>query len=64
MARAARPRGVKLVHVTPAHQSPTGITMPVSRRLELLDWAAQAGVWVVEDDYDSELTTTARRWRP
>ena len=45
---------MKLVHVTPAHQSPTGITMPVSRRLELLDWAAQAGVWVVEDDYDSE----------
>ena len=54
VARARRLRGVKLVHVTPAHQSPTGITMPVSRRLELLDWAAQAGVWVVEDDYDSE----------
>lgn len=54
VAQARRQRGVKLVYVTPAHQSPTGITMPVSRRLELLDWAEQAGAWIVEDDYDSE----------
>ena len=53
-AQARRQRGVKLVYVTPAHQSPTGITMPVSRRLELLDWAEQSGAWIVEDDYDSE----------
>jgi len=56
VAQARRQRGVKLVHVTPAHQSPTGVTMPVSRRLELLDWAAQAGCWIVEDDYDSEFS--------
>ena len=54
VAQARRQRDVKLVYVTPAHQSPTGITMPVSRRLELLDWAEQAGAWIVEDDYDSE----------
>ncbi|MBB1627687.1 PLP-dependent aminotransferase family protein [Achromobacter sp. UMC71] len=54
VARARRQHGVKLVHVTPAHQSPTGVTMPVSRRLELLDWAAQTGCWILEDDYDSE----------
>ncbi|MGS0891451.1 MocR-like pyridoxine biosynthesis transcription factor PdxR [Burkholderia stagnalis] len=54
VAQARRRRGVKLAYVTPAHQSPTGITMPVSRRLELLDWADQAGAWIVEDDYDSE----------
>ncbi|RIJ01125.1 aminotransferase class I/II-fold pyridoxal phosphate-dependent enzyme [Achromobacter sp. K91] len=56
VAQARRQRGVKLVHVTPAHQAPTGATMPVSRRLELLDWAAQAGCWIVEDDYDSEFS--------
>jgi len=54
VAQARRQRGVKLAYVTPAHQSPTGITMPVSRRLELLDWADQTGAWIVEDDYDSE----------
>jgi len=52
--RARRHRGVKLVHVTPAHQSPVGVTMPVSRRLDLLAWAAQENCWIVEDDYDSE----------
>lgn len=54
VAAARRQRGVRLVHVTPAHQSPTGITMPVSRRLELLAWAEQQGCWILEDDYDSE----------
>ncbi len=54
VALARRQRGVKLVHVTPAHQSPTGITMPVSRRLELLAWAEQSDCWIIEDDYDSE----------
>ncbi len=54
VTRARRHAGVRLVHVTPAHQSPTGLTMPVSRRLELLAWASEYKVWVVEDDYDSE----------
>jgi GntR family transcriptional regulator/MocR family aminotransferase len=40
--------------VTPARQYPTGVTMPLARRLELLDWAADAGAIVIEDDYDSE----------
>ncbi|MFP3711464.1 PLP-dependent aminotransferase family protein, partial [Paraburkholderia sp. SIMBA_009] len=51
-----RQRGARLAHVTPAHQSPTGVTMPVSRRLELLDWAAQTGCWILDDDYDSEFS--------
>jgi GntR family transcriptional regulator / MocR family aminotransferase len=40
--------------VTPARQYPTGVTMPLSRRLELLTWAREAGAIVIEDDYDSE----------
>jgi GntR family transcriptional regulator / MocR family aminotransferase len=44
------------VHVTPAHQAPLGMTMPVSRRLELLAWAEEAGCWLIEDDYDSEFS--------
>ncbi|GGY75672.1 PLP-dependent aminotransferase family protein [Pseudoduganella plicata] len=44
----------RLVYVTPAHQSPTGVTMSVTRRLELLDWAERHDAWVIEDDYDSE----------
>ncbi|WP_332877079.1 MocR-like pyridoxine biosynthesis transcription factor PdxR [Massilia sp. S19_KUP03_FR1] len=44
----------RLVYVTPAHQSPTGATMSVTRRLELIDWADRNGGWIIEDDYDSE----------
>jgi GntR family transcriptional regulator/MocR family aminotransferase len=47
-------RGSRLVYVTPAHQFPLGVTMSLSRRLELLEWARQSGAMILEDDYDSE----------
>lgn len=43
-----------VVHISPAHHYPTGIVMPVTRRQELLDWAAQGERYILEDDYDSE----------
>ncbi|MCG7339134.1 PLP-dependent aminotransferase family protein [Staphylococcus sp. ACRSN] len=42
------------VIVTPSHQFPTGIIMPVSRRIDLLNWASQTNSYIIEDDYDSE----------
>jgi GntR family transcriptional regulator / MocR family aminotransferase len=50
----------KAAFVTPARQYPTGVTMPLSRRLELLDWAQQADAIVIEDDYDSEYRYVGR----
>ena len=43
------------VYVNPSNQFPTGAVMPVGRRYELLDWAAQNNSIIIEDDYDSEL---------
>lgn len=44
-----------IAYVMPSHQYPTGIVMPVKRRMELLTWAeAGEGRYIVEDDYDSE----------
>jgi GntR family transcriptional regulator / MocR family aminotransferase len=44
-----------IVHVTPSHQFPTGIVMPIHRRNELLNWANQSDKrYIIEDDYDSE----------
>ncbi|MFK3604753.1 GntR family transcriptional regulator [Pseudomonas sp. AP19] len=48
------PGTARVAYVTPAHQAPLGMTLSVSHRLALLDWAARADAWVVEDDYDSE----------
>src|SRR5262249_7128168 len=44
----------RAAYVSPSHQYPLGVTMTVSRRLRLLEWAAKADAWILEDDYDSE----------
>lgn len=44
----------KAVYVTPSHQYPLGVTLSMARRLALIDWARQAGAYIIEDDYDSE----------
>ena len=51
---AQRLLGARLVYLTPGHQFPLGITMSLSRRLELLEWARKSGALIFEDDYDSE----------
>lgn len=48
------PNGVKVICVTPSHQSPTGAVMSAARRAELLIRARALGAVVVEDDYDGE----------
>jgi GntR family transcriptional regulator/MocR family aminotransferase len=46
---------VNVVHVSPANQFPTGIVMPIKRKLDLLQWANEKkSRIIVEDDYDSE----------
>lgn len=46
------------LYVTPSHQSPTTVTMPLSRREELLRIAKQYKFTIIEDDYESELNFT------
>ena len=48
------PRPPRLIYTTPSHQYPQGVVMSLSRRLALLDAAARARAWIIEDDYDSE----------
>jgi GntR family transcriptional regulator / MocR family aminotransferase len=50
----------RLAMVTPSHQYPMGVSMSVSRRLELLEWANQSGAWILEDDYNSEYRYAGR----
>lgn len=42
------------VYVTPSHQSPTTVTMPMTRRVALLERASRCGFFVIEDDYEAE----------
>lgn len=48
------PSRARVVFVTPSHQFPTGVILPLARRVELLRWAARHNAVIVEDDYDGE----------
>jgi len=50
----------KLIYITPSHQFPTGAALSLSRRFQLLAWAAQTGAIAIEDDYDSEFRYEGR----
>jgi GntR family transcriptional regulator/MocR family aminotransferase len=43
-----------LLYVTPGHQYPTGHTLSLARRHDLIAWARRRGCYLIEDDYDSE----------
>ncbi len=46
---------IDIIHTSVSHHFPTGIITPISRRYELLGWAAKLGTrYIIEDDYDSE----------
>ena len=42
-------------YIMPSHQFPTGVIMPIGRRMQLLEWAYERQErYIIEDDYDSE----------
>ncbi|MET4569734.1 PLP-dependent aminotransferase family protein [Rhodanobacter soli] len=58
---AALPRpSPPLICVTPSHQFPTGVSMSLPRRLELLRYAEAQRCWILEDDYDGEFRYDAQ----
>jgi len=48
------------VYVTPSHQCPTNVTMPLARREALLEWARTNDRILIEDDYEIELGLEGR----
>ena len=53
--------GADVIHLSPSHHYPTGITMPIGRRYELLSWAEEKeGRYIIEDDYDCEFRLAGR----
>ena len=44
-----------VLHISPGHQYPTGVVMPIVRRRQLMNWVGgRENQWIIEDDYDSE----------
>ena len=53
-SNALKETNARLLHVTPFHSFPTGITASASKRYEYLSWAKEKKAFIVEDDYESE----------
>jgi GntR family transcriptional regulator / MocR family aminotransferase len=47
-------KNTKVAYITPSHQFPYGMVLPIQKRLNLLEWAYLNGSYIIEDDYDSE----------
>ncbi|MCS1381789.1 PLP-dependent aminotransferase family protein [Lysinibacillus sphaericus] len=47
-------RQPKFIFITPSHQFPLGGTLPIQRRIQLINYARHKECYLVEDDYDSE----------
>ncbi len=50
----------QVLHVTPFHSYPTGVTATVSKRCEYIAWASQRDGYIIEDNYDSEFSVWAK----
>ncbi len=55
----AQLRGCDYLYVTPSHQYPTTVTMPIERRKALLQQAYEDDFIIIEDDYESEVNFLA-----
>ncbi len=51
---SAAAAGCDYIYLTPSHQCPTTVTMPLARRRALLELAARHDIVLIEDDYESE----------
>lgn len=53
--------GCDYLYVTPSHQFPTTVTMPLARREELLTRAERNDTIIIEDDYEFETNYVGRQ---
>jgi len=58
IARPPKHRSPKIIYVTPSHQFPLGMTMSLSRRTALIDFARTCDAYIFEDDHNSEFRYT------
>jgi GntR family transcriptional regulator / MocR family aminotransferase len=58
IGRVSEHQSPKIIYVTPSHQFPLGMTMSLSRRTALIDFARECNAYIFEDDHNSEFRYT------
>ena len=61
LSSALRGGRAEILHITPYRSFPTGISTSASKRREYLRWAGERGGFIIEDDYESEFTTSSKQ---
>ncbi len=64
LERILKEHSVAAIYTTPHHQYPTTVTMPMSRRLQLLELSKKWDFYIIEDDYDHEFHYDSRPMPP
>lgn len=57
---ALRSCGANVLHITPYHSFPSGVTASPSKRAAYVAWARERGSYIIEDDYESEFSTLSK----
>ena len=52
--------GATVLHITPFNSYPSGVTARASKRFEYLQWAKEKNGFIIEDNFDSELTVSTK----
>ena len=50
----------KILHITPYHSFPSGVTASPAKRRAYVEWADRNGGFIIEDDYESEFSTLSK----
>ncbi len=50
----------KILHITPFNSFPSGVTANATKRYEYIQWARERDAYIIEDNYDSELTISKK----
>lgn len=64
LERILKEHSVAAIYTTPHHHYPTTVTMPMSRRLQLLELSKKRDFYIIEDDYDHEFHYDSRPMPP
>ena len=51
----------EVLHVTPFHSYPSGVTATAAKRREYARWARERSGFIIEDDYDAEFASLTRQ---
>lgn len=54
----------RLVLVSPSHQYPLGVTLDMTRRAALVDWAHESDAWILENEIDADYRYVSRPLKP